>query len=306
MNVMKKLSLAILFIPCVSFSMEKGKTWDSETYDENSSSHYASAMELLSRIFSIAEDAKVLHLACDTGNISAKLVEMVPDGLVVGLDQSKDKIGLAKSNYRKLVDHQTPRLFFGHRRAQDLESVGRFDIVVFTAALHYIKPEEQLDVLKKVHRALRPGGKLLLRSPERVVKAPHQAAAIETVLKEEWTVKLAGADTPEAREAFMKKLEDAVGGARTKDELQELLDKSGFESEVSIYNHIHKFESQEALEEYFAEADFRYEGYRKMSPENQKAFTKETTELYMEKADIPKDNVIYRIPLLTAIATKPE
>ena len=300
MNIPKKWFLVIVvIIPFTSFGVEnEEKTWDSETYNKHSSSQEMSAMELLSRV-SISKNADLLDLACGTGNISAKLAEMVPDGTVLGIDISKDNIDLAT---KKTLGRDN--LFFEQGRAQDLENKEHFDAIIFTAALQYIPVTEQLDVLQRIFRALKPGGILLLRTPLRIIDAPHQAAILETIKKPEWQLKLAGSDDSRAIGLIMKQVNEAVNNTRTHEELQSLIDEAGFEGEVSIYNHAHPMESKKALMGYFQGPLSGYPFFARMSKDDQTNCIEEITDLYMEKMEMTENNLEYRIPLLTVIVTK--
>lgn len=93
---------------------------------------------------------RILDLGCGTGTLAAALAERGAE--VVGVDASAAMIAQARAAH--------PQLVFQVGRGQTLELEDEFDAVFSNAALHWMRPPEQ--VARSMFRALRPGGRLVV------------------------------------------------------------------------------------------------------------------------------------------------
>jgi trans-aconitate methyltransferase len=91
----------------------------------------------------------ILDLGCGDGALTAELAQLVPDGLVLGIDGSHGMIETA----RKL---ETSNLSFKVQDINSLNYENEFDLIFSNATLHWIKDHNRL--LKNVFRALRQNG----------------------------------------------------------------------------------------------------------------------------------------------------
>jgi ubiquinone/menaquinone biosynthesis C-methylase UbiE len=127
--------------------------WDGRAYAEASSHHRAQDEWFLSR-HRPAPDARIVDVGCGSGEFTARLAGLVPDGSVLGVDPDRSMIEAARR-------HVAPNLSFVSGRAQALDEVvpaGSVDLVVSRAALHWIPEHEHRRCYEAVRAVLRPGG----------------------------------------------------------------------------------------------------------------------------------------------------
>ena len=93
---------------------------------------------------------RVLDLGCGTGDLSREISSRGAE--VMGVDFSTEMISRAAGKYPHL------RFEVADARSLDLDADG-FDAVFSNAALHWVKEASQ--VIRAVHRVLRPGGRFV-------------------------------------------------------------------------------------------------------------------------------------------------
>jgi ubiquinone/menaquinone biosynthesis C-methylase UbiE len=109
-----------------------------------------------------AQDRRVLDIGCGTGQFAAQVLERFPRTQVWGLDLSDGMLGQARERCQAaggrlhLVQGDSERLPF----ADD-----SFDVITCTHSFHHYPHQEQ--VVAEMHRALRPGGRLLIIDGDR-------------------------------------------------------------------------------------------------------------------------------------------
>jgi trans-aconitate 2-methyltransferase len=128
-----------------------GTPWDAGTYDRTSGPQQAWASDVLARLDGIAPDATVLDVGCGTGRVTEALLELVPHGRVLAIDASAEMVELAR---RRLGD----RARVWCRDVLDLDLDAAVDLVVSTAALHWVPDHDRL--WERLARALEPGGRV--------------------------------------------------------------------------------------------------------------------------------------------------
>lgn len=92
----------------------------------------------------------VLDLGCNEGYFCNKAIE-AGASRVVGIDYSQGFIDKAKQRF--------PDIDF-RCQSWDVLPEGKFDVIIFLSAIHY--EEDQPALLDRLHKALNPGGKLIL------------------------------------------------------------------------------------------------------------------------------------------------
>ena len=81
--------------------------WDPKVYEKSSSAQQKWAQELLSKI-SIRGDERILDIGCGDGKITAEIALLVPRGSVMGLDNSVEMLGFARSRFPPLSQPNLP------------------------------------------------------------------------------------------------------------------------------------------------------------------------------------------------------
>lgn len=141
--------------------MHDSEQWDGESYGENTGHHRDFDAELLDAL-ALRGDEQVLDLGCGVGDFTRRLAALLPEGSVVGVDQSTSMIEAA--NEANPLTHDGPE--FGICAVQDLSEHfiedAQFDVIVSVACLHWVPGPDHTQVLENCHRLLRPGGRLVL------------------------------------------------------------------------------------------------------------------------------------------------
>jgi trans-aconitate methyltransferase len=132
-------------------------TWNAKDYEKNSQAQQKWARELLAHLHLTGHE-NILDLGCGDGKVSVEIAGLVPNGSVVGVDNSRQMIELAQEKYPpNLHSH----LSFQVMDASDLAFENRFDLAFSNAVLHWVKNHQP--VIEGLYKSLRVGGKILLR-----------------------------------------------------------------------------------------------------------------------------------------------
>lgn len=136
--------------------------WDAEDYHKSSAEQQKWAKELLSKL-SLKGDESILDIGCGDGKITAEIANLLPHGLVVGIDNSEEMINFAKEKFPK---EKYPNLTFILLDARNLINnefnlLNKLDVVFSNAALHWVV--DHLPVLEGIKKCLKPSGKILLQ-----------------------------------------------------------------------------------------------------------------------------------------------
>jgi trans-aconitate 2-methyltransferase len=127
------------------------RDWDAAAYSHVAIPQEAWARELLERL-PLRGDETVLDAGCGSGRVTSLLIERLPEGRVVAVDASPSMVegvrGVLRPGDRALVA-DLAELELGHR----------VDAVFSNAVFHWIPDHERL--FRALHRALRPGGRLV-------------------------------------------------------------------------------------------------------------------------------------------------
>lgn len=141
--------------------MSKGQAdelkWDAEDYRAFSSQQKKWGRELIAKM-GLRGNEHVLDIGCGDGELTAEIASLVPGGRVLGIDSSPEMIALAKETY---PPQDFPNLDWKLMNAKDISFTGEFDYAFSNAVLHWV--DDQPAVLRRVEKALRPGGRLLFQ-----------------------------------------------------------------------------------------------------------------------------------------------
>jgi ubiquinone/menaquinone biosynthesis C-methylase UbiE len=137
--------------------------WDGCCYAANTAHHRRYDAEFLAGI-DLPSTARILDIGCGSGDFTAKLAALLPQGHVVGLDpqpsmiEQAGRVALANQSFVLGTAQQ-----LGVGRASG-ELAGPFDAVVSRATLHWVPFADHPGVLAGAARILRPGGLLRLEA----------------------------------------------------------------------------------------------------------------------------------------------
>jgi trans-aconitate 2-methyltransferase len=144
-------------LKAAEMSSSKTYVWNPADYSKNSSNQFAWAKELIPKL-KLKGDESIFDIGCGDGKITAEISRVLPNGKIVGVDNSSDMIKLADQNYPK---DDYANLSFQVMDAQELTFRSEFDIAFSNAALHWIA--NQKPVLNGVNLSLKAGGRLLFQ-----------------------------------------------------------------------------------------------------------------------------------------------
>jgi trans-aconitate 2-methyltransferase len=131
--------------------------WDARDYQKNSEAQLKWGRELIAKL-ALKGQEDVLDIGCGDGKVTAEIARYVPQGNVVGIDNSQDMIDLAVNTFKSGI---YPNLRFEQMDARNLSFDNQFDIVFSNAVLHWVS--DHLSVLKGINRSLTRGGRILLQ-----------------------------------------------------------------------------------------------------------------------------------------------
>jgi trans-aconitate 2-methyltransferase len=127
------------------------REWDGASYDRVSATMERMGRGVLARL-DLAGDETVLDAGCGSGRVTQALIERLPRGRVIGVDQSQSMIDAARERLGPDVDLRALDLV-------DLELSEPVDAILSTATFHWVAEHERL--FSRLHAALRPGGRLV-------------------------------------------------------------------------------------------------------------------------------------------------
>jgi trans-aconitate 2-methyltransferase len=129
---------------------EEPRDWDAKAYDRVSDVQERWARDVIDRL-ELSGDETVLDAGCGTGRVTKLLLELVPDGRVIGVDASPSMIEKARRTLGDRVELIVSDLL-------ELDLSEPVDAIFSNATLHWILDHRRL--FERLHAALRPGGQL--------------------------------------------------------------------------------------------------------------------------------------------------
>ncbi|HSZ13837.1 MAG TPA: class I SAM-dependent methyltransferase [Solirubrobacteraceae bacterium] len=127
------------------------REWDGSSYDRISATMEALGLSVLDRL-ELRGDETVLDAGCGSGRITQTLIERLPRGRVIAIDESPSMIAAARERLGPDADLRVRDLL-------ELELEAPVDAILSTATFHWIADHEQL--FKRLRGALKPGGRLV-------------------------------------------------------------------------------------------------------------------------------------------------
>ena len=154
--------------------------WDAEDYRDSSSQQKKWGRELMTKL-RLDGGERVLDIGCGDGKLTAEIAERLPQGSVMGIDNSEEMIRLASQTY---PPDANPRLSWRVVDARSLDFDGEFDVIFSNAVLHWVKDHQP--VLSGMRRSLKPGGSILLQMGGRGNASNVVGVLAEMLRREEW------------------------------------------------------------------------------------------------------------------------
>jgi trans-aconitate methyltransferase len=155
------------------------EAWEGRAYAEASAHHRAQDDWFLSGHRPGPGD-RVVDVGCGSGEFTARLAELVPDGSVIGVEPDASMVEAARR-------HPARNLTVVRAPAQELDrvvEVGWADLVVSRAAFHWIPLDQHQRCYEAVRAVLRPGGVFHCESagagnvPRLIATLDHVAAGL--------------------------------------------------------------------------------------------------------------------------------
>jgi trans-aconitate 2-methyltransferase len=127
------------------------REWDGASYDRISQTMEKLGLDVLDRL-ELQGDEAVLDAGCGSGRITQTLIERLPRGRVIAIDESPSMIAAARERLGPDADLRVGDLL-------ELELEEPVEAILSTATFHWIKDHERL--FARLHAALTPGGRLV-------------------------------------------------------------------------------------------------------------------------------------------------
>ncbi len=129
------------------------REWDGASYDRISQTMEALGLEVLQRL-ELTGGEVVLDAGCGSGRITRALLEQLPHGRVIAVDESPSMIEAARRRLGPAVDLRVADLL-----ELELELEEPVDAIFSTATFHWISDHGRL--FRRLRAALHPGGRLV-------------------------------------------------------------------------------------------------------------------------------------------------
>jgi trans-aconitate 2-methyltransferase len=160
------------------------RDWDAATYHRVSDPLVEMAGPVLDRL-ALNGDERVLDAGCGSGRVTRMLLERVPRGHVVAVDQSESMVEHARE---ALADSGRATVFQADLTEVTLDKP--VDAVFSSAVFHWIGDHERL--FARLHAALRDGGRLVAQCGGEGNVARFHAAAAEVAAQPPYAEHLKG------------------------------------------------------------------------------------------------------------------
>jgi trans-aconitate 2-methyltransferase len=131
------------------------REWNAVSYHRVANPHVDWGRAVLDRL-PLRGDETVIDAGCGTGRLTALVLERLPHGHVIAIDQSANMLETARTH---LDDRFPGQVIYLQRDLLDLDLEEAADVVFSTATFHWVRNHPAL--FARLFRALRPGGLLV-------------------------------------------------------------------------------------------------------------------------------------------------
>ena len=127
--------------------------WDPATYEKFRDERYAPFVDLCALI-EARPGLRVIDLGCGTGELTARLADLLPDSDVLGIDSSAEMLA-------KAAQHECAGLRFAQQSIES--SDGAYDLVFSHAALQWVDDHDAL--IPRIWALIAAGGQIAVQMP---------------------------------------------------------------------------------------------------------------------------------------------
>jgi 2-polyprenyl-6-hydroxyphenyl methylase/3-demethylubiquinone-9 3-methyltransferase len=117
-------------------------------------------VERLAALGHVTEILEILEIGCGEGAVTERLVRRFASARVTAIDP------MAEPGRQYRGDRDRVRFLPERAEAVALRSPGRFDLVLICDVLHHVCPADRPPLLEAASRALRPGGRIVVKEWE--------------------------------------------------------------------------------------------------------------------------------------------
>jgi len=135
----------------ITYARMSVREWDGSSYDRISATMEALGRDVLERL-ELRGDELVIDAGCGSGRITEALIERLPQGHVIAVDQSESMIEAARRRIGERAELRVCDLL-------ELQVEQPADAILSTATFHWIGDHPRL--FGRLHGSLRPGGRLV-------------------------------------------------------------------------------------------------------------------------------------------------
>lgn len=252
------------------------KEWDSGQYMKFEKERTQPSVDLINRIDIVPKS--ILDIGCGSGNSTNALHMRFRDCDILGVDSSDNMLDRAKSTYKNLN-------FEKCNIPDELDKLGRFDLIFSNACLHWIPNHKEL--LPRIMNKLNAGGMLAVQIPL-TQNAPFYRALNNLISKNEW-----------------KKLKDVhIFNSLTPNEYYDILSELSESTVMWETAYYHVLTSHDDIIEWYGGTGLK--AYSEMlGAEERDEFLSEVLQMTKETFPMQADNsVILKMPRLFYTAVK--
>jgi trans-aconitate methyltransferase len=131
------------------------REWDAASYHRVANPHVDWGEAVLARL-PLQGDETVIDAGCGTGRLTERLLERLPHGHVIAMDQSRNMLVEAEAH---LAPRFGPAVTFQQQDLLTLDADAVADFIFSTATFHWITDHDAL--FATLYKALKPGGWLI-------------------------------------------------------------------------------------------------------------------------------------------------
>ena len=131
------------------------REWNAASYHKVANPHVDWGQAVLDRL-PLTGNETVIDAGCGTGRLTALLLERLPHGRVIAVDQSANMLAEARAS---LAPHFGDRVSYLQSDLLSLPFTETADLVFSTATFHWVRDHDAL--FKRLFQALKPGGWLI-------------------------------------------------------------------------------------------------------------------------------------------------